>query len=52
MATQNTKWLYNGHNVHKIYQQLLLQDTSKWNQIGIFGLKKNIWQHFARGRHM
>jgi hypothetical protein len=34
-------------NGHKIYQQRQLQDLPKFTQIGIFGLKNTIWQHWC-----
>jgi hypothetical protein len=39
MAIKYTKWQLNRPNGHKIYQHLSLQDTAKFTQIGIFGLK-------------
>jgi hypothetical protein len=36
-----TKWTENLPNGHKIYQHLPLQDTPKFTQIRIFGLKIN-----------
>jgi hypothetical protein len=41
MAGKYTKWLENIPNGHKIYQHFPLQDTPKYTQIGIFGLKIN-----------
>jgi hypothetical protein len=39
MGIKYTKWHNNIPNGHKIYQNLLLQDTPKFTQIGIFCLK-------------
>jgi hypothetical protein len=39
MSIKNTKWLQNRPSVHTIYQHLSLQDTPKFTQTWIFGLK-------------
>jgi hypothetical protein len=39
MATKYSKWQRNRQTGHNIYQQLSLQDTPKFTQIGIFGFE-------------
>jgi hypothetical protein len=39
MVIKYSKWKWNRPNGHKIYQHISLQDTRKFTQIGIFGLK-------------
>jgi hypothetical protein len=43
-AINYTKWLLNIPNGHKIYQHLQFKGPPKFTQMGIFGLKINIWQ--------
>jgi hypothetical protein len=39
-----TEWTKNGLNGHKIFQHLQFEDSPKFTQSGIFGLKITIWQ--------
>jgi hypothetical protein len=41
MAIKYFQWPKNRPNGHKIYQDLSLQDSAKFTQIGNFGLKTN-----------
>jgi hypothetical protein len=46
-AVKFTKWPHTIPNCHKILQHFQLKGTTRFTQIGIFGLKKNIWQHWV-----
>jgi hypothetical protein len=49
MAMKYIKWRYNMPNIDKIHQHLTWQDSPKFTQIPLFGLKKTIWQPWSRG---